>query len=226
MELSHELILTCPDEDVSFVSATEIIEEEDMARKKITLDSAIDQLAMFDEMRAVKDNKMVPHNLPHADLALIAREETNFAEYPFCLMAKRSSPHNPKTLYVNKTPLYMEKKIIVRKFVATGADAYGLPLSGDQDLYVAISMEWSKDGFRSRYIKIGSLYAFLKKYGFGTDGRSYYRFREGMNRLCGVYCFSDNAFYDRKSKDYISSQRDRGFHVFDSYDVDTFSIEA
>lgn len=162
-------------------------------------------------------------NLPEdhiLDEDKITKEEMNIAEYPITLLAKRV-PKGLKTIEYNDwVTIKGEKKPL--RWVVTGSDKYGLPTGEDQDFFLAIMEVWRRYGFKDRAIPIGSIYAMLKEMELPTTGKHYYdRFRLSLDRFTGMYISTENAFWDKENKCYISKY---GFHIFDEYKLyDRFS---
>jgi hypothetical protein len=143
-------------------------------------------------------------------------EELNLAEFPFCLMSSRASENSNKTIRYERQTTTPDGKVITMRFTVTGAAAYGLPIAGDQDIYVALVVAWAETAPRSKRIEFPSVYALLQSVDIGTDGRSYSRLRDALNRLAGITCISEMAFWDVNSKRRVSAE---GFHLFESYHI-------
>jgi hypothetical protein len=102
------------------------------------------------------------------------------------------------------------------RWIVTGSDKYGLPVGGDQDIYVAIMEVWREHGFKDKVIPIGSVYQMIKRMGLPVNRQNYNRFKQALDRLTGIYITAENAFWDREEQCYISKE---GFHVFDDYQL-------
>jgi len=142
----------------------------------------------------------------------ISKDEMNLAEYPITLLSRRA-PKGIKTIqYIDWVTIDGQKKPL--KWIVTGSDKFGLPVGGDQDIYVGIMEVWREYGFKDRVIPIGSIYKMLKRMGLPDDKRNYDRFRSAIDRLTTTSIISENAFWDKEGQCYISR---RGFHIFDEY---------
>jgi len=145
---------------------------------------------------------------------LTTKDEMNLVEYPLTLLSRRV-PKGVKTIELTDwVTIQGEKKQL--KWVLTGSDAYGLPVGGDQDIYMVIMQTWKEQGFKDKIIAIGSIYRMLKKMGLTTNIRSYKRFKQALDRLTGLYITAENAFWDKKGRCYLSK---RGFRIFEEYQL-------
>jgi len=155
-----------------------------------------------------KNNKKLESSLEEQ----ISKDEMNLAEYPITLLSRRS-PKGIKTIeYTDWVTIEGQKKPL--KWIVTGSGKFGLPVGGDQDIYVGIMEVWRECGFKDRVIPIGSIYKMLKRMGLPDDKRNYDRFRSAIDRLTTVSIISENAFWDKEGQCYLSR---RGFHIFDEY---------
>lgn len=142
----------------------------------------------------------------------IAKEELNLVEYPLTLLTRRA-PVGVKTIeYKDWVTVGGEKRQL--KWTVTGSDKFGLPIGGDQDVYMVIMQTWKETGFKDQVIPIGSIYRMLKKMGIALNKRSYDRFKQSLDRWTGLYITTENAFWDKQGQRY---QAKRGFRVFDDY---------
>lgn len=142
----------------------------------------------------------------------ISKDEMNLAEYPITLLSRRA-PKGIKTIeYTDWVTIDGQKKPL--KWIVTGSDKFGLPVGGDQDIYVGIMEVWREYGFKDKVIPIGSIYKMLKRMGLPDDKRNYDRFRSAIDRLTTMSIISENAFWDKEGQCYLSR---RGFHIFDEY---------
>lgn len=136
------------------------------------------------------------------------KDEMNLAEYPISLLSRKPVPGITMIEYSENG---MSWKV-------TGSAEYGLPIGGDQDIYVAIMESWKENDFTSRTIEIGSIYGLLKKVGVSTSKRDYERFKMAVKRLAGITIYAENAFYDNAGKKYDTVM---GFHLFDEFRIIT-----
>ena len=142
----------------------------------------------------------------------ISKEEMNLVEYPFTLLTRRA-PRGVKTLkYFDWITVGGVKKQV--KWIVTGSDEFGLPIGGDQDIWVAIMEVWREHGFKEDKIPIGSIYRMLKKMGLPTDKRNYDRFKKGLDRLRGTYIKTEYAIWDKTDQCYIAT---KGFSMIGNY---------
>jgi hypothetical protein len=145
---------------------------------------------------------------------IITREEMNIVEYPISLLSKKIPKGVTKIEYTDWVTIDGKKRAL--KWIVSGSEEYGLPVGGDQDIYVAIMETWREDGFKDRMIPIGSIYKILKKIGLPPSTRNYLRFKQSLDRLTGIYITAENAFWDKAGQCYLSRS---GFGVFDDYQL-------
>lgn len=142
----------------------------------------------------------------------ISKEEMNIAEYPITLLSGTVPKGIKKIEYTDWITSGGKQKQL--RWVVSGSEDHGLPIGGDQDIYVAIMETWREQGFRDREIRIESIYQMLKKIGLPDNKQNYDRFRKALNRLTGIFITTENAFWDKEGKRYIEK---RGFHLFEGY---------
>lgn len=145
----------------------------------------------------------------HQDLpAVQGKDEMNVAEYPITLLSKKPIPGVTSIEY-GQDDLHWK---------VTGSAEYGLPIGGDQDIYVAIMETWKENNFSDRRIEIESIHRLLKRIGISTTKRDYERFKLAVKRLAGITIYAENAFYDNDGKKYDTIM---GFHLFDDFRIVT-----
>jgi hypothetical protein len=143
--------------------------------------------------------------------ARIGRDEMNLAEFPFALLSNRA-PQGMNTIKFEDSVEGKDGKLVRRVWTVTGGDEFGLPLAGDEEVYVVL-MEVTKDqGFDQRTINI-TRYDLIKRLGWADKGDSYRRLRDALDRLLGVTIKAEKAFWDNAKQRYV----DVGFHIIDDY---------
>ncbi len=141
----------------------------------------------------------------------IGRDEMNLAEFPFTMLSHRV-PEGLNTIRFNDIISGKGGKAVRRVWTITGSEAYGLPVAGDEELYVAL-MEISEEyGFEDAKIPI-TRYDLLRRMGWPRDGHSYKRIQDSLNRLMGVSIVANNSFWDNEAKRYVNE----GFHILEGY---------
>lgn len=141
----------------------------------------------------------------------IGRDEMNLAEFPFALLTHRV-PHGKDTITFTDIITGKEGNRIAREWVITGSEAYGLPVAGDEEVYVAL-MEVTEDyNFESPKVPI-TRYDLLRRMDWPHDGHSYRRVQDSLNRLMGVSIVATNSFWDNDAKRYV----DEAFHILEGY---------
>jgi hypothetical protein len=141
----------------------------------------------------------------------IGRDEMNLAEFPFTVLSHRV-PGGVNTIKFKDLITGKDGKSITREWTITGSEAYGLPVAGDEEVYVALMEVTDEYGFKSAKIPI-TRYELLRRMGWPRDGHSYRRIQEALNRLMGVSIVANKAFWDNEAKRYV----DEGFHILEGY---------
>jgi plasmid replication initiation protein len=142
-----------------------------------------------------------------------SRDEMNLAEFPLTVLSTRSDP-NVKTLEFQDTVTNKNGEVVKRKWVITGADKFGLPTASDDEVLLGLLKLSVDDGFTSRKIFF-TRYELLKILRWTTEGRSYGRLQNALDRLSGVRIKAANAFYDNEAK----SHSTRNFGIIDGYEI-------
>ncbi|MEN6615248.1 MAG: replication initiator protein A [Syntrophorhabdus sp.] len=139
---------------------------------------------------------------------ITGKDEMNLAEYPICLLSRKPIPGI-------HTIEYREGNT---SWKITGNAEHGLPLGGDQDIYVAIMETWKQNRFSSNKIEFGSVFQLLKRLGMPTSKQYYERFKQAVKRLAGLTIYAENSFYDHQGRKYDTI---RGFHLFEDFRFST-----
>jgi hypothetical protein len=79
----------------------------------------------------------------------ISKEEMNLAEYPFTLLS--AIPLKGVTRIEYSDWVTKDGKQKQLRWVVSGSEEHGLPVGGDQDIYVAIMEVWREQGFRPKF---------------------------------------------------------------------------
>lgn len=143
----------------------------------------------------------------------ISRDEMNLAEFPLSVLSTRVNP-NLKTLEFTDTIKGKNGELVNRQWIITGADKFGLPTSSDDEVMLGLLKLTVNDGFASRKVYF-TRYELLKILRWSTEGRSYTRLQNALDRLSGVRIKATNAFYDNESK----SHNTRNFGLLDGYEI-------
>jgi hypothetical protein len=159
---------------------------------------------------------VAPHSQPSPVRAVslnISRDEMNLAEFPLTVLSKRADP-SVKTLEFTDTVKGKNGDVINRSWIITGADKFGLPTSSDDEVLLGLLKLTADDGLRNRKIHF-TRYELLKILRWTTEGRSYARLQNALDRLSGVRIKASNAFYDNESKAHST----RNFGIIDAYEI-------
>lgn len=143
----------------------------------------------------------------------VSRDEMNLAEFPLTVLSKRADP-SVKTLEFSDIVKGKNGEPLNRKWIITGADKFGLPTSSDDEVLLGLLKLTADDGLRSRKIHF-TRYELLKILRWTTEGRSYTRLQNALDRLSGVRIKATNAFYDNETKLHST----RNFGIIDAYEI-------
>lgn len=149
--------------------------------------------------------------MPPKDPEHLTKDELNLSEYPFALLS-RSNEGAPKTIRCTTKRKDLDGVEVERCWTVTGSDAYGLPIAGDEAVYLCL-MQLARDaGFENRTVEF-SCFDLLKRLGLDDGGRGYARLRASLLRLKTVALVADQAFYDVGKKQY----RTLAFGILDGF---------
>ena len=160
----------------------------------------------------MEDETQPGHEDPREVLRPIGgRDELNLAEFPITLLSDRV-PKGCKTLVFEIEPRDRQSgKVVSRKVMVTGSDAYGLPTAIDDEILVAlVQLTKLKNGFTNPTVPF-SRYEVLKLLGWPDDGKGYRRLEESIKRWAGVTLYYDNAWWDKESGSWLSET----FHIIE-----------
>jgi hypothetical protein len=143
----------------------------------------------------------------------LSRDEMNLAEFPLTVLSKRADP-SVKTLEFSDYVKGKSGELINRKWIITGADKFGLPTSSDDEVLLGLLKLTADDGVQSRKVHF-TRYELLRVLRWTTEGRSYTRLQNALDRLSGVRIKATNAFYDNETKLHST----RNFGIIDAYEI-------
>jgi hypothetical protein len=145
--------------------------------------------------------------------AKVSRDEMNLAEFPLTVLSKRADP-SVKTLEFSDYVKGKNGELLNRKWIITGADKFGLPTSSDDEVLLGLLKLTADDGLQNRKVHF-TRYELLKILRWTTEGRSYTRLQNALDRLSGVRIKATNAFYDNETKLHST----RNFGIIDAYEI-------
>lgn len=143
----------------------------------------------------------------------LSRDEMNLAEFPLTVLSKRADP-SIKTLEFSDYVKGKNGDVINRQWIITGADKFGLPTSSDDEVLLGLLKLTADDGVQSRKVHF-TRYELLRILRWTTEGRSYTRLQNALDRLSGVRIKATNAFYDNETKLHST----RNFGIIDAYEI-------
>jgi hypothetical protein len=164
------------------------------------------------ELSAVPVTPNIPQPVKPLPLK-VSRDEMNLAEFPLTVLSKRADP-SVKTLEFSDSVKGKNGDVINRKWIITGADKFGLPTSSDDEVLLGLLKLTADDGLRSQKVYF-TRYELLRILRWTTEGRSYSRLQNALDRLSGVRIKATNAFYDNETKLHST----RNFGILDAYEI-------
>lgn len=151
---------------------------------------------------------------PDSSLGL---DELNLAEYPIALLTDKSTISiGKKTIEFIEKGMDENEKPVERKWIVTGSDKYGLPVSPDDEVLMCLlEITKEKTNFESRNVPI-TCYDIVKRMGWRDEGKSYQRIKESLARLKGVSITAENVFWNNNTRRYSTM----GFGIIDDYAIE------
>jgi len=143
----------------------------------------------------------------------ISRDEMNLAEFPLTVLSTRVNP-KVKTLEFKDTIFDRNGKPMERKWIITAADKFGLPTASDDEVLLGLLKLTVDSGLNDRKVYF-TRYELLKALRWSTEGRSYLRLSQALDRLSGVRIKTTNGFFDNQSKNYST----KNFGLVDGYEI-------
>src|SRR5215217_128880 len=128
--------------------------------------------------------------------------EGNFEEHPYFRVGDRNAGTGILT-YENELRT-RDGHVLRQSWTVRAAHGRGLPGRFDQDVYVALLQMIDDKGLPEDGWLSFSLYELVELMGRKHSGRDYRQVRESLRRLAMTSIESDNAFYHRGWKEYIS----------------------
>jgi Replication initiator protein A/DnaA N-terminal domain len=128
--------------------------------------------------------------------------EGNFEEHPYFRVGDRNAGTGILT-YENELRT-RDGHVLRQSWTVRAAHGRGLPGRFDQDVYVALLEMIDDKGLPEDGWLSFSLYELVELMGRKHSGRDYRQVRESLRRLAMTSIESDNAFYHRGWKEYIS----------------------
>jgi hypothetical protein len=156
-------------------------------------------------MHGVHGHTPLPHKL--------SRDEMNLAEFPLTVLSKRADP-SIKTLEFSDYVKGKNGELVNRTWIITGADKFGLPTSSDDEVLLGLLKLTADEGLQTRKVHF-TRYELLRILRWTTEGRSYTRLQNALDRLSGVRIKATNAFYDNETKLHST----RNFGIIDAYEI-------
>lgn len=144
-----------------------------------------------------------------------SRDEMNLAEFPLSVLSTRVSP-GKKTLEFSDSIIDRNGNAIDRQWIITAADKFGLPTSSDDEVLLGL-LKISVDKGLDRRKVYFTRYELLKVLRWSTEGRSYTRLTNALDRLSGVRIKASNSFFDNTLKSYST----RNFGLIDAYEINS-----
>ncbi|WP_273846801.1 replication initiator protein A [Rubrobacter calidifluminis] len=128
--------------------------------------------------------------------------EGNFEEHPYFRVGDRNA--GTGVLKYEHELRTRDGNVLQQSWTVRAAHGRGLPGRFDQDVYVALLQMIDEKGLPEDGWLSFSLYELVELMGRGHSGRDYQQVRESLKRLASTTIESENAFYHRGRKTYIT----------------------
>jgi len=149
---------------------------------------------------------------PDLDDTPTARDELNFAEFPIALLSDRPAEGVSELVFKDQITDKSSGRLVERRVKVLGIDPYGLPNSKDEEILLGlISLTKLKTDFTSRELRF-TRYELAKHLRWPTDGRSYRRIDEALERWTATTLRFENSWWDAEDKEW----KDVLFHVIET----------
>jgi Replication initiator protein A len=182
----------------------ELLHEEEQPHKKRLLKSPGPKPV---ETTAETDNTPIPS---------YTRSEVNFLRYPFFVLNSRDVGKIDRIEYREERQDNNQIQQVYWK-VSRNIDHF-IPGPFDKRVYRAI--EEILDGIARpvpQLVRIGSLYSLCKLMDIPDSGKNLQMIKKALRRMAATTIDSDNAFYDKSQRRWLSSTLEGTFHLFDVY---------
>jgi len=150
----------------------------------------------------MKDDQLKTRPLP-----LIGKDELNLCECPLTLLTDNAQEGQKTLKFTDK------QNDIIRYWVITGSDEYGILCAYDEPVYIAMLALTKIDGFKSHKVYFNP-YEMLKLMKWPTSGKYYNRLELALKRLHGVSIYVDYLWDRGELKKRIKAE---GFHIIDKF---------
>jgi len=191
------------------------ISESDKATKDPEYAKAIDELLspsdtqedLEEEKEEITDERRL---IPAENTVEIVRAEVNLLNFPFFILEDTKKKYT--TLELRATINRDGKRVEVLWRVLGHPDLGGIPGAFDKKLFNAI-LEIIEELPKpiQNPIPLGSIYSLCKRMGISPHGENPKRVRESLQRMSNTTIISENTFYSKEKKGWISDT----FHIFD-----------
>ncbi|MFK7819478.1 MAG: plasmid replication initiator TrfA [Planctomycetaceae bacterium] len=138
---------------------------------------------------------------------LFGRDEMNLIEFPFGPITAGTT----KTFEVeHETFDKTLNRVVTRKLLITGSDAFGLPRPIDDQVLMGMKALTYEAGFQSKTIHF-SRYHLCRTMGWPVNGRTYKRLEDAMDRIAGTTLKFKDSWWDKGESQFTS----KTFHVIE-----------
>lgn len=140
-------------------------------------------------------------------IPIFGRDEMNLIEFPFGPITVGTA----KSFEVEHPVIDQKlKRLVNRKLLITGSDAFGLPKPIDDQVLMGMKALTCEAGFQSKTVQF-SRYHLCRTLGWAPDGRSYRRLEAAMDRIAGTTLKFKDAWWDKGESEWTS----KTFHLIE-----------
>ncbi len=160
-----------------------------------------------------KGRKGVASEREVAEEARTGKDILPLAEFPFALLSPWR-PQNKNVLEFRDQVRTPDGRIIERTWTVIGSEELGLPVSTDEDVFIALLEVAKEQGFSSRHVHFTQS-NLIKRMGWPHKGDSMERLKTALDRLTSVTIRSRNVIFNKETQEFW----DVAFHILEGYQL-------
>lgn len=144
-------------------------------------------------------------------IPLFGRDEMNLIEFPFGPISSSTA----KTLEVEHQVFDKRlKREVTRSLIITGTDKWGLPRPSDDQVLIGLKTLTHERGYVAQKVEF-TRYELCRIIGWPTDGRSYARLEESLDRMKATTLKFKDSWYVNSEKEY----RSKTFSIIEDVEI-------
>ncbi|HIE08319.1 MAG TPA: hypothetical protein EYP65_00550, partial [Armatimonadetes bacterium] len=142
----------------------------------------------------------------------VGKDILPLVEFPLALLSPWKQCSRRKTIeFVDRT-VTEEGRILTRRWVVMGSEELGLPVSTDEDVFVALLEVAREQGFANREVFFTQK-DLIRRMGWPHKGESMERLKKALTRLMSTTIVCENVIWDKDKQEFL----DTAFHILESF---------